>query len=197
MSKTLEKRLITPPGTEPVSLIEAKLHCRVDVSADDALITALITAARMHVENDTSIALLSQVWEVMLEGWPRVLRLPHVPVSEVSSVTYRTADGVTATLASTAYTVRTGLTPVCVVFDQSALPTVTLANIAPITVRYTAGYSSAADVPMPLRQAMLLLIGHWYRNREAVDVSSMTALPFAVNALLSQYRVNWFGDWVQ
>lgn len=199
----LEKRLITPPATEPVSAAEAKLHCRVDGSVEDALIAALITAARMHVEEDTSRALIEQTWEVVLEGWPRVLRLPHAPVSAVSSITYRDADGVTATLAATAYTVRTGLTPVQVIFDQVALPSATLAEVGPITVRYVAGYgATAASVPKPIYQAMLLLIGHWYTNREAVAMyrgittEGAGPLAFAVDALLQPYRMNWFGGWV-
>jgi len=45
-------------------------------------------------------------------------------------------------------------------------------------------------VPGPLRQALLLLIGPWYENREAVLVGTVArALPAAVEALLWPYRV--------
>lgn len=41
-----------------------------------------------------------------------------------------------------------------------------------------------------IRAAMLLLIGHWYSNREAVGVGvSVTEVPFAVEALLQPYRI--------
>ena len=37
--------------------------------------------------------------------------------------------------------------------------------------------------------AMLLLIGHWYTNRESVVVGTITSeLPMAVEALISPYR---------
>lgn len=195
--ETLEKRLITPPATEPVSSSEAKLHCRVDGSTEDTLITALITAARQFVENDTGLALITQTWSVYLDAWPNTLLLPHSPASAVTSITYTDEDGVTATLDAAAYTVRTGFTPVRVVFDADALPTVTLADFGAITVTYTAGYGAASAVPQPIRQAMLLLIGHWYRNREAVAAGNMGPLSLAVDALLAPYRVNWFGSWVR
>lgn len=41
-----------------------------------------------------------------------------------------------------------------------------------------------------IRAAMLLLIGHWYANRETVGVGvSATEVPFAVEALLQPYRI--------
>lgn len=37
--------------------------------------------------------------------------------------------------------------------------------------------------------AMLLLIGHWYANRESVVIGTITAeVPMAVDALISPYR---------
>lgn len=41
-----------------------------------------------------------------------------------------------------------------------------------------------------VKAAMLLLIGHWYANREAVNIGNITSeIPFAVEALLQPYRI--------
>ncbi|HWQ86249.1 head-tail connector protein [Brevundimonas sp.] len=45
--------------TEPVALAEAKLFLRVEHDAEDALIQALIDAARARVEGEAGVTLLS------------------------------------------------------------------------------------------------------------------------------------------
>ena len=59
------------------------------------------------------------------------------------------------------------------------------------TVTYRCGYEV---LPLPLRQAMLLLIGHWYTNREAVVVGAFASVEVAqtVNSILNLYKVWWF-----
>ena len=56
-----------------------------------------------------------------------------------------------------------------------------------------AGYGAASTVPTSIKQAMLLLIGHWYENREAMVESkfaaSLTEAPYVVEALLSPHRI--------
>lgn len=48
---------------------------------------------------------------------------------------------------------------------------------------------SALVLDDDLTTAMLLLIGHWFENREAVVIGSSAAeLPMAVEALISPYR---------
>ncbi len=53
-------------------------------------------------------------------------------------------------------------------------PNVELRALNPITVEYAAGYTTGNACPQSIRQAMLLLIGHWYQNREAVGVAGWT-----------------------
>lgn len=39
-----------------------------------------------------------------------------------------------------------------------------------------------------LRQAMLMMIGHWYATREAVEPASLTVVPMAAKAMLDMHR---------
>lgn len=50
------------PTLEPVSLADAKLWCRVDNTAEDSVITALVQAAREQVESDMGRQFVSQTW---------------------------------------------------------------------------------------------------------------------------------------
>jgi len=64
--------------------------------------------------------------------------------------------------------------------------------VNPIKIRYVAGYTT---IPISIKQSMLLLIGHWYANREAVLVGQGTMskeIEFAVKSLLSIDRMRWF-----
>lgn len=40
-----------------------------------------------------------------------------------------------------------------------------------------------------VRTAMLLLVGHWFANREAVSDKSLSEIPLAVNALLQPWVI--------
>jgi uncharacterized phiE125 gp8 family phage protein len=70
-----------------------------------------------------------------------------------------------------------------------------------VQIRFIAGYGDAAsDVPQAIKQAILLLVGHWFENREAVLVHSFkpTVIPIAVDSLLSPYllgdQFTWYGQ---
>lgn len=44
------------------------------------------------------------------------------------------------------------------------------------------------ELPAPLKQAMLLLVGNFYDNRNSVSYTSVTELPLAYNYLLALYQ---------
>ena len=186
------------PTVEPVSLAEAKAHCRVDVSDDDTLLGNLIKAARTHVETvcRPRRALVNETWLWVADAWPAsdTIELGVAPLSSVTSVKYTNDAGVEATLAATNYLVDTYSEPGRLRLKSTASwPSVTLRELNGLIVTFVAGYGAAAsNVPEPFRQAMLLLIGHWYENREAQIVSGAVpkALEFAVDALLAPWRMD-------
>lgn len=44
------------------------------------------------------------------------------------------------------------------------------------------------EIPTPLLQAMLLMIGNLYQNRESVSFTNTSEIPFAYDYLLSLYK---------
>lgn len=72
------------PASEPVTVAEAKAHCRVDTGADDAIFESLVTAARVLVESRTNRSLMTQTWKLSLDRFPGYqpwnLGSPYAPV---------------------------------------------------------------------------------------------------------------------
>jgi uncharacterized phiE125 gp8 family phage protein len=189
--------LITPPVLEPISVQEAKEHCRVDLTDEDALIDGYVQAARMHIETITGRALITQQWAMRLDGWPCWIDVPKPPlISTVLlpvAITYVDTAGASQTLATTQYRIDAPSGPTAGRGRIEAAYGVTWPSLQGVlnnaTVTFWAGYGVSGDtVPRPIRQAMLLLIGHWYRNRESVAFGvTASEIPQAVKSLLTPY----------
>ena len=107
----------------------------------------------------------------------------------MATVKYLDVDGVQQTLAGTEYLVDVDSQPGYVVPAYGKAWPATYAQVNAVKVRYTAGYGTTADkVPAPIKQWMLLHIGHYYRNREAVGASALAPLPFA-DGLLDEFLI--------
>lgn len=186
--------LKTAPAAEPLSLQEALLHCRIDHAEENTLISNLITTARQYVE-ELCGPLITQTWEQYEDGWPagESLLIGKPRLQSVTSVIYTDEDAVAVTFNAAYYTAATedAWRPAIVLKPDYDWPTVTLFNSNPIKITLVCGYGATeASVPLPLRQAMLLLIGHWYEERQIAVVGKHVAyIPFAINALLANYRV--------
>lgn len=186
--------VVTPPAEEPVTLTEAKAHLRVDISADDDYITACITAARIWAENFQRRAYVTTVFDLALDIWPEngVIELPRPPLVSVGSVKYYDEEETEYTFASSSYIVDTIGQPGRIVLKWDSLwPSETLRRANGVIVRFTAGYGGADDVPEVVKQAMKLVIGDLYENRENTIVAqgiSVTEAPLAAKALLWQER---------
>jgi len=182
--------LITGPALEPVSLADVKAHLRIDLDEDDALLTAAITSARIHVEAATRRQFIRQNWRIYLDEWPagRAIELPVAPLIAVNAVTFYDVVGAPALWPAENWRV-----------DAAASPPRLVAKLRPAAALYdngieidvTAGYGvSSIDVPAPLRQAILILVTHWYEHRGMVGHDFGGAIaPAGFEALIAPYKV--------
>jgi uncharacterized phiE125 gp8 family phage protein len=187
--------LLNPPDEEPVNLAQAKLHLRVEDTAEDALIGTLIGAARRAVEAHLRRALVEQTWVLTLDAWPpcdprsahpsHAIRLPLPDLIAVEEVLYTDPAGVARSLDPAAYQVSTGCPGRIAPAPGRSWPA-TRRQMDAVAITYTCGYGSAADVPETVVQAMLLTIGNLYQNRESVVIGTIVAeLPLAAAYLLA------------
>jgi uncharacterized phiE125 gp8 family phage protein len=184
-------RLITAPTVEPVSRTEAKTHLRVDSTDEDTLIDGLIQTAREYCEDYQNRAYLEQTHELVLDSWPvgNVIALPKPPLQSVTSVTYYDTTGAATVWPASNYIVDTASHRLALGYGKS-WPAVNLQPVAGIVIRYEVGNAEATDVPQRVKQAMLLLVGHWYADREAAFSGSVSReIAFSVHALLDLDRV--------
>lgn len=192
-------KVITEPSTEPVTLAEAKLHCKIEVDDDDAEVAIQIKAARRRCESRCKRAFVSTGLRYTLDEFPQFtptdrlrqsapsqipIKLPRPPLISVESITYVDTAGVTQTLSSSLYRVLDGHPGRVVPIYGSSWPS-TRAQHDAVTVNYTAGYGAAAAVPETLKLAILMLVAYWYVNREAGSIDTMTELPLSVKSLLN------------
>lgn len=195
--------LVTPPGSEPISRGEAKLHLRVDdingAHPDDPLIDALVAASRQYAEQQTQRSLITQLWRYVTDCFPDEIKLIKGPISSIGTISYTDMAGATQAITWSApvdgIQRSTDLTLIADLNGPLARITPafgctwpnTLPQIGSVVVPFTAGYGAASDVPIGIKQWMLLRIGAMYQNREEVG-ADLKPLPF-IDSLLDRYRI--------
>ena len=188
--------LKTPPTVFPYTLAEAKLHLKVDVTDDDALIQGYIDAAVSLIDGTKGLlgrALLSQVWELYLDAFPSsgFIKIPFGQILSIDSVDYLSPlNGIYINFVNSNYR-----TDIYSEFGWVALATsaswpVPMVTMNAVRVTFTAGYGSlASDVPPAIKQAIRMTVAHWYELRGIVITDKkMEEIPFGPRAMLEQFK---------
>lgn len=185
--------IITQPTIEPLTLAEAKLHCRIDSddTARDTLITALIQAARERAEHLTGRNFLTQTWEAQLDKFPDAIALDRPPFQSVTYVKYLDLNGALQTLSTASYSADLNGLRAYIVPAYSLQWPETYKDINAVTVRWASGYTSAALVPESVKQYMRLVISDFNEHSTATVAGTKLQLephPF-LERLLDRVKV--------
>lgn len=188
--------IIVPPTVEPVTLDEMKAQVRRPSSytSEDGALSGYIAAARSVLERRMGWAFHEQTLRCTLDCWPNgPISLPRAtPLLEVLSVKYTDFTGIVTTWDPANYIVDKELMPGRLAPKGNAYyPITILSTIAGIEINYRAGIPDAASpavrLPARIRQAILMLAGHFYQNRETVSIGTLMQgmeMPWSVEALI-------------
>ena len=181
-------RITVEPTSEPVTLDELRTHLRVD-SAFDSELTRLITAARKTVEAYLHRQLINATYAWSFDYWPDYsFQIPVGPLSSVTSITYYDANSTQQTWAASNYQVdTTELLGTITLAANATYPILQTDKKNAITITFVAGYgSSASSVPDNIKQAILVMAGHWFETTTpAVTGTIATEIPMHLTWMLN------------
>lgn len=175
--------LSSGPASEPVTATEAKKQLEITGSAHDDQVSLLIEAAREQWEHDTDSALINQTWTLTTDHL-REFRFPKRPVDSITGVTYYDSGNSQQTLSSSLYQLDKAQNAFRLAADQTWPATYGRWDAVTFIV-VLGGHANESTVPKIAKQAMLLLIGHYFENRD--DMQNAMREVSAYEALVRRY----------
>jgi uncharacterized phiE125 gp8 family phage protein len=167
--------VVTPPAEEPVSVDEARYHCRIDEYnqepyEDSVQIKTLIAAARQHAESQLNRKLVTQTLDAYYDCFQSEFVLP--PLQSVTYIKYVDETGTEQTLAADKYLVNSASVPARITESYgNTWPTIRSQQNA-VRVRFVAGYGAASAVPQCVKNWMLMRIKTLYDGRDQMVTSN-------------------------
>lgn len=191
---------ISVPAITPVSLTQVKAQLDIGYTEKDTQIGVLLGGAVSYLDGWTGVlggrCLVDQTWRQDFDCFNRCLRIHMAPVIETVSVKYLDEAGAEQTVGAANYqTLEDGIGPYIRFNDAFAFPVVKNEGPA-VSVTNRLGYASTgtdpdfvSTVPDALKQAILLLVRHWFDNPGAVVVGlPVQKMPIAFEMLIAPWR---------
>ncbi len=192
-------KIITAAVTEPISLVQARAHLRIEAFGspeahpDDTQVQLMISSAREWCEQYTGLALASQTIEMAIDAFPEnEIELPLSPVTSITSVKYLDLSNVEQTVSNSVYILDDYSKPNWLLLAGGYNWPISNGGANNVKIRMVVGNTSA-NIPKPIVSAMLLIIGSMYENRQediaATSKVTFNSLPLGVYNLLQPYRI--------
>lgn len=193
----LALKVVTAPTLEPVTLEEAKVHCKVEYDDEDAYIGVLIQSARAQAEEYLGRALFETEFDYQLDAFPvGVILLPRPPLLSVTSISYVDDAGATQVWSAGSRRVDSISEPARITPTYLGVYPTTQPVTGGVTVRFKAGFAATADgqeagsakIPAPIRHAILMAVHKAFAHRDPVVVGTIIAETDVIRNLLAPYR---------
>lgn len=180
-------------GALPVSLADALFHLRIDAGTEDNYVTDLVKSVQDELEPPNGWlgrALTTTAYKLLLPWFANRIRLAGAPIQSVEAVKYRDSAGTLQTVSTDVYRLTDEDIPSIVLQPGYNWPTDVLDSPDSVTIEYTAGYGTDADVPLAIKQYIKLMMEHRYNVRSSVIVGTIaTPTPYVQN-MLESWRVH-------
>jgi len=182
------KYKITTQPTEPITLEAVKAHLRLTGNDEADHISNLITAAREYAQGVTGKLYGVQTVTAVCDSFPAddIIELPTAPIISLTSLIYKNSALMETNITADVIVDDFATKPTLVLKSTANWPSVGLYQVNPIKIIYKSGAIPSSKI----KAAMLLLIAHWFENREEVVTGTQQpySVPFAAEALLQQER---------
>ena len=149
----------------------------------------MINVATQVVEEFTRRRLMTPTYTLFYDGFPPYIDLQVGDVASVTHIKYYDADNTLQTLAASNYDVDTKVRPGRIYESEDGDFPNTYERPNAVEVEFIVG-GTASDVPAPIVQAIYIIVGRYYENRQDVVMGTqVNELPLMVDHLLTPYRL--------
>lgn len=189
--------------TLPIPIADIRTQLRIEHTSEDSVIERAFGAAMEFFEEETLRALTPNRYELSLDDWPcQAVVLERAPVREIEAITYLPQDG------GAAVPLDPEVYPYYVAARRDGLSEVRISGGWPhsiglasragnVTITFLAGYDSRTGtesdprfrLPRKYEQALILLTGHWFENREETSERSLHEIKVGARAIMRQARI--------
>lgn len=186
MATYIERDIYT--GDEPITRQEAKDYLKVDSTDDDTFIDTLISAVREFVEEETSTALVVRNYIEYRDKWPVKPDVIELQMNaEIIAAVQYLKDGSYVTLALDTDYYQSNFNGLPKLEPKGNWPNDIDDRLNAVKVTYSATPLQGSINPA-LKQAMYLLLAHWYDNRSAVTYGTAIELPIGYKRIINNYK---------
>lgn len=186
---------------EPVTLSELKSSLNITSSDKDTFLTSLIKPARIKAEQYTKRYLRvgntskSAIYRLFLDKFPnegdREIKIYMCPVVSITSIYYYNPSGTLTLLDSSYYNTDIISEPARIAESYNKTWPDIQDRINAIYIEFQAGYQLSANVPESIKQAIMMIAGHFNENPiDVVTGTQVNEIPQSSKWLLDDFRIN-------